>query len=306
MRYLKTFESVDLENDLRDFCETYLAYLLDGDFELSVIWNGHGYLGREEDDYNINLVKLNDYGATGFTWNEVKDSYIPFLHMLDKQYEIMDEVEASRNAGQWDVPCICLYNGSQNFCVSIKDVLSGEPLPGRYDDRPLLEITLQVGMKKITESVELKTDDVEHYLVELLDSGFEGVRVTKSANRYKDVEPMTAVSMERKLTADEWQSILRTGIKYENVIIGVRSEPMKVFIASQFKPPVLLSNFKSDILNQVEFFAQDAADKILLSLSDKFVSRKIVMSFKTVTNSVVLNDTAIRLQIILTEKEDTK
>ena len=151
MRYLKTFESVDLESDLRDFCETYLAYLLDGDFELSVIWNGHGYLGREEDDYNINLCKLNwDLGwgkATDFTWNDVKDSYIPFLHMLDKQYEIMDEGEASRNAGQWDVPCICLYNGSQNFCVSIKDVLSGEPLPGRYDDVPLLEITLQVGMK---------------------------------------------------------------------------------------------------------------------------------------------------------------
>jgi hypothetical protein len=59
-------------------------------------------------------------------------------------------------------------------------------------------------------------------------------------------------------------------------------------------------------LNQVEFFAQDAADKLLLSLSDKFVSKKIVMSFKTVTNSVVLNDTAIRLQIILTEKEDKK
>jgi hypothetical protein len=156
MRYLKTFESIDLEKDLRDFCETYLAYLLDGDFELSVIWNGHGYLGREQDDYNINLCKLNwDLGwgkATGFTWNEVKDSYIPFLHMLNKDYEIMDEGEGSRTSGQWDVPCICLYNGSQNFCVSIKDVLSGEPLPGRfltnsYDNVPLLEITLQVQMK---------------------------------------------------------------------------------------------------------------------------------------------------------------
>jgi hypothetical protein len=169
MRYLKTFESIDLEKNLRDFCETYLAYLLDSDFELSVIWNGHGYLGREEDDYNINLCKLDDYSsATGFTWNEVKDSYIPFLHMLDKDYEIMDEGEGSRNVGQWDVPCICLYNGSQNFCVSVKDVLSGEPLPSRYDDVPLLEITLQCGMKKIKESVELKIDDVEHYLCRLV------------------------------------------------------------------------------------------------------------------------------------------
>ena len=123
-------------------------------------------------------------------------------------------------------------------------------------------------------------------------------------------EPMTAISMERKLTADEWQSILRTGIIYENVIIGVRSEPMKVFTASQFKPPVLLSNFKSDILNQVEFFAQDAADKILLSLSDKFISKKIVMSFKQellrTFGAYDFTDIRIRLQIILTEKEDTK
>ena len=156
----------------------------------------------------------------------------------------------------------------------------------------------------------MKTDDVEHYLVELLDSGFEGVRVSKSANRYKDVEPMTTISMERKLTADEWQSILRTGIKYENVIIGVRSEPMKVFTSSQFIRPVLLSNLKSDILNQVELFAQDAADKILLSLSDKFVSKKIVMSFKQdlhrIYGSYEFTDMRIRLQIILTEKEDMK
>ena len=310
MRYLKTFESVDLENDLKDFCETYLAYLLDGDFELSVIWNGR-YEEPEKDCYNINLCRLNyEEQAIGFNWLEVKDSYIPFLHMLDKHYKIMDDKETYRRAGATDEPCISLYNGSQNFCVSIEDVLSGESLPHRYDEVPLLQITLQVEMKKITESVELKTDDVEHYLVELLDSGFEGVRVTKSANRYKDVEPMTAISMERKLTADEWQSILRTGIIYENVIIGVRSEPMKVFTASQFKPPVLLSNFKSDILNQVEFFAQDAADKLLLSLSDKFISKKIVMSFKQellrTFGAYDFTDIRIRLQIILTEKEDTK
>jgi hypothetical protein len=141
-----------------------------------------------------------------------------------------------------------------------------------------------------------------------LDSGFDDVRVTKSADRYKDVEPMTAISMERKLTTDEWQSILRTGIIYENVIIGVRSEPMRVFTSSQFKKPVPLSIFKSDILNQVEFFAQDAADKLLLSLSDKFVSKKIVMSFKTIDRIFNPGDvslgTTIRLQIILTEKED--
>ena len=119
MRYLKTFESVDLENDLRDFCETYLAYLLDGDFELSVIWQGRGYMGPEKDCYNINLCKLDDYSsAAGFTWNEVKDYYIPFIHMLNNEYKIMSNEDLNvgkrfdrQDGGDWKEPCIALYNG---------------------------------------------------------------------------------------------------------------------------------------------------------------------------------------------------
>jgi len=299
MRYLKRFnESVDLESQLRDFSETYLAYLLDDGYRVGVLPT------NIKTQFGIRLDKideLNDqeYESNEFTWLDVKDSYIPFLHMLNRDYDIIDDV-------------IEFYSGGdeETVEVDVEKVLSGDVLPHGRDNETLLEILVWINFEPIKESVELQKDDVEHYLVELLDSGFEGVRVTKSpgvfSDRYKDVEPMTVVSMERKLTADEWQSILRTGIIYENVIIGVRSEPMKVFTSSQFKPPVPLSNFRSDILNQVEFFAQDAADKLLLSLSDKFVSKKIVMSFKTVTNSVVLNDTAIRLQIILTEKEDKK
>ena len=303
MRYLKTFESVDIESQLRDFSETYLAYLLDGDFELSVIWNGHGYLGREEDDYNINLVKLNDYGATGFTWNEVKDSYIPFLHMLDKQYEIMDEGEASRNAGQWDVPCICLYNGSQNFCVSIKDVLSGDPLPGRYDDVPLLEITLQVGMKKITESIELNIDEIEHYLSYLIDEDFEVKSIIKGGG-FSGVQPQQSISMERKLTREEWRSILKAGLDHKSVIIGVKSSPMRVHYSDRFTPAVALFNFKCEMLDRIELLAQDVTDKLLLSLSDQFSSTKIIMSFKVGVGHVQqynFGDISIRLQIILIE-----
>ena len=120
MRYLKRFnESVDIESQLRDFSESYLAYLLDGDFELSVIWMGgdNFRIGRKvswrdsNNRYNINLCKLNDYSsAAGFTWNEVKDYFIPFIHMLDKQYEIMDDTETYRRVGSTDEPCISLYN----------------------------------------------------------------------------------------------------------------------------------------------------------------------------------------------------
>lgn len=299
MRYLKRFnESVDLESQLRDFSESYLAYLLDDGFRVQVS-QASDHSGGGGLPPNAFLIRLSN--DIDFTWSDVKESYIPFLHMLNRDYNIVDQ------SIQFYVYQRLLHNTTEEF--DIETILSDNPLP--FDNKTLIEILVWVTFdKSIKESVELKTDDVEHYLVELLDSGFEGVRVSKSANRYKDVEPMTAISMERKLTADEWQSILRTGIIYENVIIGVRSEPMKVFTASQFKPPVLLSNFKSDILNQVEFFAQDAADKLLLSLSDKFISKKIVMSFKQellrTFGAYDFTDIRIRLQIILTEKEDTK
>jgi hypothetical protein len=303
MRYLKTFESIDLEKGLTDFCETYLAYLLDGDFELDVIWQGHDYMVHPEDCYNINLVKLNDYGATGFTWNEVKDYYIPFLHMLNKDYEIMDEGEGSRTSGQWDVPCICLYNGSQNFCVSVKDILSGKPLPGGYDDVRLLQITLQVMMKKITESVELKLDDIEHYLAYLLDEDFE-IKPIILGGGFAEVRPQQAISMERKLTQEEWRDILMTGLTNKSVIIGVKSAPMRVHYSDRFKPVVALSNYKCEMLDQIEFLAQDCADKLLLSLSDQFSSTKIIMSFKAGPGHVQqynFGDMSIRLQIILIE-----
>lgn len=308
MRYLKRFnESVDLESQLRDFSETYLAYLLDDGYKVQVSAT------TSKTQFMIKLYKITEineeeYESNEFTWLDVKDSYIPFLHMLNREYDIIDDVVEFYVSVS---PSTTTNGGDDELVeVDVEKVLSGDVLPHGRDNESILEILVWINFDKpIKESVELKLDDIEHYLVELLDSGFDDVRVTKSTDRYKDVEPMTAISMERKLTTDEWQSILRTGIIYENVIIGVRSEPMKVFTSSQFKKPVPLSIFKSDILNQVEFFAQDAADKLLLSLSDKFVSKKIVMSFKAGPGHLQqynFGDISIRLQIILTEKEDTK
>lgn len=304
MRYLKKFESIDLEKDLKDFCETYLAYLLDGDFELSV----HFFVkkqGYSRNCYNINLVKLNDYGATGFTWNEVKDYYIPFIHMLDKQYEIMDEGEASRNAGQWDVPCISLYNGSQNFCVSIKDVLSGEPLPMRYDEVPLLQISITVEMKKITESVNLvKQDDIEHYLAYLIDEGFEVKSITEGGN-FKDVKPQQSINMERRLTREELSSIYNCGLTHKVVILGIGNNPLKVFNTPHngHRKESLLSSYNCGLLTQIDDRAHEVADRLLLDFTG-FSTSKIIISFKVGEGQYQQYDfgnLSIRLQIILIE-----
>lgn len=86
MKYLKTFnESLD-RNELREFCEMYLAYLLDqSDFNLEVF--------SSTKDVSIIELRDNPDGTTFsgdkiFTWSDVKDHIIPFLKMLDKSYDI--------------------------------------------------------------------------------------------------------------------------------------------------------------------------------------------------------------------------
>lgn len=301
MKYLKTFESVDLENDLKDFCETYLAYLLDDDFELTVVWQGNDNfrIGRK-DFYIINLIRLNDYGATGlkkikrFNWLEVKDYFIPFIHILDKQYEIMDDTETYRRAGATDEPCISLYNGNQNFCVSIKDILSGDPLPTRYDEVPLLQISIRVEMKKITESVNLmKQDDIEHYLAYLIDEGFEVRSITEGGN-------FASINMMRKLSPTEWNSIYNCGLTSKLVILGTGNNPLKVFDTPRngHRVEKLLSNYNCGLLTQVDERAHEAADRLLHDFTG-FSTTKIIISFKVEQGTLI--NMSIRLQIILIE-----
>jgi|APCry1669188910_1035180.scaffolds.fasta_scaffold236968_2 hypothetical protein len=80
MKYIKRFNENNNEEDLKDFCETHLAYLLDDyNFELYV------------DDINMESMRsLSDSGqirienTEGFKWDDIKDYFIPFLKQLDK------------------------------------------------------------------------------------------------------------------------------------------------------------------------------------------------------------------------------
>lgn len=79
MKHIKRFNESN-EEDLKDFCETHLAYLLDDyNFELYV------------DDINDDSMRsLSDSGqirienTEGFKWDDIKDYFIPFLKQLDK------------------------------------------------------------------------------------------------------------------------------------------------------------------------------------------------------------------------------
>jgi hypothetical protein len=86
MKYLKRiFESTTTE-ELQDFCETNLAYLLDdGEFDVLVRDDVYGkkFNGIQ---YMIH-IKKSKLGER-FKWIDVKEHIIPLLHVLNREYRI--------------------------------------------------------------------------------------------------------------------------------------------------------------------------------------------------------------------------
>ena len=98
MRYLKSIFENDLysqvdEAELRDFSETYLAYLLDDtSFKIEVIDTERSGAKSAWDSYIIWLGKtLVDRRIQPFHWNDIKDYYIPFVTILSREYDLNDK-----------------------------------------------------------------------------------------------------------------------------------------------------------------------------------------------------------------------
>lgn len=107
MKYLKKIFENDLysqvdEAELQDFCETYLAYLLDDtSFKIEVIDTQRSGArsalpapGRCQawDSYIMWLGKtLVDRRIQPFHWNDIKDYYIPFVTILSREYDLNDK-----------------------------------------------------------------------------------------------------------------------------------------------------------------------------------------------------------------------
>lgn len=98
MKHIKPFNESkeNLQQELKDFCETSLAYLLDDGYDISISlrdqvkYPGKNHvivsLGLPEENY----LPLRPYaGYSKFYWNDVKDYYIPFLQMLVRRYELL-------------------------------------------------------------------------------------------------------------------------------------------------------------------------------------------------------------------------
>ena len=99
MRTIKLFEdfSQDFVQELKDFCEMYLAYLTDEGFEVKVT-------EENGDTYILDIQKVSAYANytvgnhgvlnvdNSFKWGEVVDHFIPFYQMLSREYDLVKSV----------------------------------------------------------------------------------------------------------------------------------------------------------------------------------------------------------------------
>ena len=128
MKYIKYFEAKTSKQPLRDFCEMYLAYLLDDDtYKLLIhegkshILNNGAYWHNSKIRQSINVrnsprfdtiiltrEKIEKYFLNDpvthipvhferydkikkipFNWSEIKDHFIPFFTILDRRYRVV-------------------------------------------------------------------------------------------------------------------------------------------------------------------------------------------------------------------------
>lgn len=89
MRHLKRFNEDLDEGGLKDFCETYLAYLLDEGFTLH--WSRtYGDPSSEKETWLMSVRKpINQFNYEIFRWGDVKDQIIRFAYLIDKEYELL-------------------------------------------------------------------------------------------------------------------------------------------------------------------------------------------------------------------------
>ena len=93
MKHLRRFNESLNKEELQEFCDTYLAYLLDDGYSILAT-------GIDFDEYVLVLRNATrptnvpiDSPERLFPWEEVKDQFIPFLHMLSKQYTIIGSIK---------------------------------------------------------------------------------------------------------------------------------------------------------------------------------------------------------------------
>lgn len=95
MKYLRKFneskngwDMIENFDNLQKFCNQYLIYLLDEGFELDYDDDEE----NEVDHIEVYLFKKEYREIVLFTWDDIKDHYIPFLTLLKEKFDVEDYI----------------------------------------------------------------------------------------------------------------------------------------------------------------------------------------------------------------------
>jgi hypothetical protein len=94
-RFNESFEQQLTREELKDFCETNLAYLLDDGYEIYVKEDRDSLLFALTIPSDISTEEDPDAGE--FKWDDIKDHFIPFLTHLNNNYEINGKAQFFTN-----------------------------------------------------------------------------------------------------------------------------------------------------------------------------------------------------------------
>jgi hypothetical protein len=121
MRYLRLFNESssveeELANQLKDYCELNLAYLLDDGMRVIV---DHGLSG----DFWV-CVDLSFRAIGGVRWESIKDQVIPFLIRLKSEYNLKS-MESFGHFYQLEVDRAAEgESGTFEYCLTIDGVIN--------------------------------------------------------------------------------------------------------------------------------------------------------------------------------------
>ena len=157
MKHLKRFNeglSSNEFNELKEFSENCLAYLLDEGFELELVDRN----GRESNDpsfdedaeyFWIDLYgpwgepdRYGDQTKAGFSWDQIKDYYIPFLKLVQKRYTLTD--------GDWNKDLV-LFKIEQGTDVetAFKRFEVEDVIDDKITSDSIYSVSIKVSSKKI-------------------------------------------------------------------------------------------------------------------------------------------------------------
>ncbi len=98
MKYLKLFnESIDInKEELIEFCDNHLAYLIDIGFKIEIVDSYDRFYGV------VYEIKIHKSAPNKYNWVDVNDDIIPFITILDTKYHLIKTEMAYLDLKIWN------------------------------------------------------------------------------------------------------------------------------------------------------------------------------------------------------------